>query len=79
MKKSQIFIIFEVQAEPRRLPTIPSRRRRSIEEIESTAYIANPNQLRADFITKSPLGETISDPKPHKFANITYSDAYVQT
>ena len=78
-KKSQIFIIFEVQAKPRRSPTIPPRRKKSLKEIESTAYIADPSEFqRTESQAHNPLGKTISNPKPQKLAQVTYSDVYVK-
>ena len=72
----------EVQAKPRRSPTIPPRRKKSINEIESTAYIANPSELTraapSESLTKTQLGKTISNPIPHKLAQVTLSDAYVK-
>ena len=78
---SQIFIIhvFEVQAKPRRSPTIPPRRKKSLKEIESTAYIADPSEFqRTESQAHNPLGKTISNPKPQKLAQVTYSDVYVK-
>lgn len=78
-KISQTCLISEVQAKPRRSPTIPPRRKKSINEIESTAYIAHPSELsKAEPLIKTPLGKTISNPIPHKLAQVTYSDAYVK-
>ena len=78
-KISQIFLMIEIQAKPRRSPTIPPRRKKSLKEIENTAYIADPSQFqRREPQAHNSLGKTISNPKPQKLAQVTYSDAYVK-